>query len=159
MRCKYGFLLLLRSKTITKKLTHRDRERQETKQKRNHQSHLAIGTRFLALGSCFYFSDLMDRVCSGYSLWGSRERWTRLITKTTIKTTSQIHPLSCSQWWVLLRLAPTIPVWRQDTQVCHKGTQNCCLSLSVHFPVSQPLSLDHVPSCLLKFLHFQSLHA
>lgn len=150
MRCKYGFLLLLRSKTITKKLTHRDRERQENKTKETTSSHLAIGTRFLALGSCFlYFSDLMDRVCRA-TVYGGHERGGHgLVTKTTIKTTSQIHPLSCSQWWVLLRLAPTIPVWKTGYPSLPQRHPELMLSVSISaFSSFQPLSLDHVPSFL-----------
>ena len=93
MRCKYGFLLLLRSKTITKKLTHRDRERQENKTKETTSSHLAIGTRFLALGSCFpYFSDLMDRVCQATVYGGHKRVGHGLVTKTTIKNNLSNSP-------------------------------------------------------------------
>ena len=131
MRCKYGFLLLLRSRTITKKLTQRETEK-ERKTKETTSSHLAIGIHFLAFDSCFlYFSGLMDKVCRATVYGGHKRVGHDLVTKTTIKTTSQIHPLSCSQWWVLLRLAPTIPVWKKGYPSLLQRHTDLMLSASI----------------------------
>lgn len=49
MRCKYGFLLLARSRAWTKKLIERETEKEE----KSTSWYLAIGIHLLALGTCF----------------------------------------------------------------------------------------------------------
>ena len=107
----------------------RDRETEGERGGKNTSSYLTIGIHFLALGTCFLY----------------------------VSGTSQVHPLCCSQWWILLGLAPTKPVWERECPSLQQRHRDfCCLPLSVYFLASnQPPSLDHFPSfCLGKFLPF-----
>lgn len=143
MRCKYGFLLLLVSKTITMKLTHRDRERQENKTKETTSSHLAIGTRFLALGSCFLlFQWSHGQSLPGYSLWGHKRGGYGLVTKTTIKESLKFTLLAVLSDGNLWGWHPPYQSGRQGYPSLPQRHPELMLSVSISaFSSFQPLSL------------------